>query len=106
MDLSTEIGDFERASVGSVVKTTLVALLTKIGGTDTVENALGLGGKNHSDYELLDEFNTVLALKGSPLTFDTTPSEGHGEGYVVTSGGIYSIIGDISKYHKEDETDY
>ena len=52
MDLNTEIGNFERASVGSVVKTTLIDLLNKIGGTDPVKNTLGLGGKNHSDYEL------------------------------------------------------
>jgi len=104
MDLNTEIGNFERASVGSVVKTTLIDLLNKIGGTDPVKNTLGLGGKNHSDYELKEDFTTALQIKTTPLNADAEPTEGHKDGYYVTSGGLYSIIGDVSKWHKEDET--
>ena len=52
------------------------------------------GGGNLGDYYTKSEVNTLLSGKQDTLTFDATPTENSTN--PVTSGGLYTVIGDIS----------
>lgn len=85
-DLSTYISVIEKASRGEAVRDSIINALNAI-NSQGVSNAISLDGHPASDFVLVaDMYNGKH--------FDSTPTQGSKK--AVTSGGLYSVLGDIA----------
>ena len=104
-DLSVPRYNLEVASRGEDIHLALEAFVRALDGI-TVEDteAVTINGKvvPAGQVETIDNVVEVAAKYQGNITYDETPTKDHKDGYSVNSGTLYTILGDLSQYKKEE----